>query len=110
MARDEHILRCSFCGKSQDEVEKLIGGPGGVCICDECVELCDQIIQEDIEEKNEVRHKQALRDAKPLPKPQEIKRSSTNTSSVRTRQKLLFRSPSITTINAFTTGKTQGTT
>ena len=74
MARDEHILRCSFCGKSQDEVEKLIGGPGGVCICDECVELCDQIIQEDIEEKNEVRHKQALRDAKPLPKPQEIKK------------------------------------
>jgi ATP-dependent Clp protease ATP-binding subunit ClpX len=35
--------RCSFCGKRKDEVEKLIGGPG-VCICNECVELCRDII------------------------------------------------------------------
>lgn len=73
MPRDEHILRCSFCGKSQDEVEKLIGGPGGVCICDECVELCDEIIREDIQKKNEARRASDPARNKPLPKPQEIK-------------------------------------
>lgn len=73
MPRDEHILRCSFCGKSQDEVEKLIGGPGGVCICDECVELCDEIIREDLEKKNEARRANDPARNKPLPKPQEIK-------------------------------------
>lgn len=39
--------RCSFCGKGQDEVKRLIAGPGGVYICDECVELCREIIIED---------------------------------------------------------------
>src|SRR5215472_16472131 len=38
--------RCSFCGKSQDQVQRLIAGPGGVYICDECVDLCHEIIQE----------------------------------------------------------------
>ena len=41
-------LRCSFCGKSQDEVKKLIAGPT-VYICDECVELCNDIIAEEYE-------------------------------------------------------------
>jgi ATP-dependent Clp protease ATP-binding subunit ClpX len=40
------ILRCSFCGKSQDEVKKLIAGPT-VYICDECIELCNDIILEE---------------------------------------------------------------
>lgn len=44
-------LRCSFCGKSQDEVKKLIAGPT-VYICDECVELCNDIIAEEYERKN----------------------------------------------------------
>src|SRR5215210_3362796 len=39
--------RCSFCGKSQEEVRRLIAGPGAVYICDECVELCREIINED---------------------------------------------------------------
>jgi ATP-dependent Clp protease ATP-binding subunit ClpX len=39
--------RCSFCGKSQDQVQRLIAGPGGVYICDECVELCREIIEEE---------------------------------------------------------------
>ncbi len=39
--------RCSFCGKSQDQVTRLIAGPGGVYICDECVDLCREIIEED---------------------------------------------------------------
>ncbi len=41
-------LRCSFCGKSQDEVKKLIAGPA-VYICDECIELCNEIIEEEYE-------------------------------------------------------------
>ena len=48
---DERLLHCSFCGKSQHEVRKLIAGPS-VFICDECVELCNDIIREEIQEKN----------------------------------------------------------
>jgi len=62
---DGKLLYCSFCGKSQHEVRKLIAGPS-VFICDECVELCNDIIREELEDKGE-----AGRDK--LPKPQEIK-------------------------------------
>ncbi len=58
------ILYCSFCGKSQHEVRKLIAGPS-VFICDECVELCNDIIREELEEKS-----QSARSS--LPKPREI--------------------------------------
>lgn len=47
MARYREDLRCSFCGKSQDEVRKLIAGPEGVFICNECVEICEGIIEEE---------------------------------------------------------------
>ena len=43
-------IRCSFCGKAQDEVRKLIAGPNGIYICDECIELCSDIIEEELEE------------------------------------------------------------
>ncbi|WP_256645405.1 ATP-dependent Clp protease ATP-binding subunit ClpX [Thermomonas paludicola] len=58
------ILYCSFCGKSQHEVRKLIAGPS-VFICDECVELCNDIIREELEEK-------AQSNRSSLPKPREI--------------------------------------
>ncbi|MBA8886538.1 ATP-dependent Clp protease ATP-binding subunit ClpX [Dokdonella fugitiva] len=58
------ILYCSFCGKSQHEVRKLIAGPS-VFICDECVELCNDIIREELEEK-------AASARSDLPKPAEI--------------------------------------
>ena len=58
------ILYCSFCGKSQHEVRKLIAGPS-VFICDECVELCNDIIREELEEKTSGSRSQ-------LPKPREI--------------------------------------
>jgi ATP-dependent Clp protease ATP-binding subunit ClpX len=58
------ILYCSFCGKSQHEVRKLIAGPS-VYICDECVELCNDIIREELEEKNAGARSH-------LPKPREI--------------------------------------
>lgn len=41
-----NTYRCSFCGKSQEQVERLIAGPGGVYICDKCVALCQEIIEE----------------------------------------------------------------
>ncbi|MDH3915841.1 MAG: ATP-dependent Clp protease ATP-binding subunit ClpX [Chromatiales bacterium] len=62
---DGKLLYCSFCGKSQHEVRKLIAGPS-VFICDECVELCNDIIREELEDKSEP-------GASKLPKPQEIK-------------------------------------
>lgn len=44
---DKGQLKCSFCGKSQEQVRKLIAGPG-VYICDECIELCNEIIEEEL--------------------------------------------------------------
>mgnify|MGYP003290105492 FL=1 len=49
MARYKDDLRCSFCGKSQDEVRKLIAGPNGVFICNDCVDLCVGIIEEEVD-------------------------------------------------------------
>ncbi len=59
------LLYCSFCGKSQHEVRKLIAGPS-VFVCDECVELCNDIIREEVQEQN------ASADGSELPTPQEI--------------------------------------
>src|ERR1700694_1180451 len=64
--RENHTLCCSFCGKSQKEVKKLIAGPT-VYICDECIGLCNDIIAEEID-KEEARD-QKLR----IPRPSEIK-------------------------------------
>lgn len=64
---DGKLLYCSFCGKSQHEVRKLIAGPS-VFICDECVELCNDIIQEEVEEK------QGPTITTRLPTPKEINR------------------------------------
>ena len=44
-------IRCSFCNKSQNQVKKLIAGPAGVYICDECVEICADIVDEGYEER-----------------------------------------------------------
>jgi ATP-dependent Clp protease ATP-binding subunit ClpX len=61
---DGKLLYCSFCGKSQHEVRKLIAGPS-VFVCDECVELCNDIIREEMQEK-------AASGSAELPKPQDI--------------------------------------
>ena len=61
---DGKLLYCSFCGKSQHEVRKLIAGPS-VFVCDECVELCNDIIREEMQDK-------ATTGGDKLPKPQEI--------------------------------------
>ena len=49
MAKCEDKIRCSFCGKGQKQVRKLIAGPNGAYICDECVEICQEIIEEELD-------------------------------------------------------------
>lgn len=49
MKSNEELVRCSFCGKTQAQVRKLIAGPNGSYICDECVEICSEIIEEEFE-------------------------------------------------------------
>ena len=68
MARfdEKKQLKCSFCGKSQDQVKRLVAGPG-VYICDECIELCQEIIDEEFDEIFET-------DLREIPKPIEIRR------------------------------------
>ena len=50
MARNDDRVRCSFCGKTQNQVRKLIAGPNGAFICDECVDICQEIIVEELED------------------------------------------------------------
>mgnify|MGYP000992442155 FL=1 len=63
---DKGQLKCSFCGKVQEQVKKLIAGPG-VYICDECIELCNEIIEEEFTEEEHV-------ELENIPKPMEIKK------------------------------------
>lgn len=62
---DKGQLKCSFCGKTQDQVRKLVAGPG-VYICDECIELCNEIIEEEFSDDVEV-------ELKDVPKPKDIR-------------------------------------
>ncbi len=73
--RDDSRLKCSFCGKTQDQVKKLIAGPE-VYICDECVELCNEILDEEFfegKEKEKGEDVVSEKEEKPIPKPHEIK-------------------------------------
>ena len=63
---DKGQLTCSFCGKSQEQVRKLVAGPG-VYICDECIELCNEIIEEEFNDGVKV-------ELKDVPKPKDIRR------------------------------------
>lgn len=68
MTKDKKVnahMKCSFCGKHADQVRKLVAGPG-VYICDECIELCTEIVEEEVVEKETF-------DMKDIPKPKEIK-------------------------------------
>lgn len=78
---NDRTLSCSFCGKPQEEANKLVAGPG-VCICDECIDLCVSILDEEVIEskgKKEIRTSSGSSESKTnkekvLPKPQEIKK------------------------------------
>ena len=69
MARydDKKQVKCSFCGKTQEQVNRIVAGPG-VYICNECIELCSEIIEEEFEDVNV---EQSLDE---IPKPKEINR------------------------------------
>jgi ATP-dependent Clp protease ATP-binding subunit ClpX len=87
MSKYDSHLKCSFCGKSQEQVRKLIAGPG-VYICDECVDLCNEILDEELLDSNTSAPQQAPRTENPqkrrnrsgslsfnqIPKPREIKK------------------------------------
>jgi ATP-dependent Clp protease ATP-binding subunit ClpX len=62
---NQNKIKCSFCGKEQEQVRRIVAGPG-VCICDECIELCQEIIEEDFSES-------AAPEPQEVPKPKEIK-------------------------------------
>ena len=65
MARNSDI-RCSFCNKTQDQVRKLIAGPAGVYICDECVEICADIVEEEFDDDEEVIDSEEINLLKPV--------------------------------------------
>ena len=67
--RPEEKIRCSFCGKTQDQVRKMIAGTGNVFICDECIELCGEILEEELGEEEEAPDFSGIN----LLKPKEIK-------------------------------------
>ena len=68
---NDEKIRCSFCGKSQDQVRKLIAGPNGAYICDECVDICSEIIEEELDE-NDVPEETEAQEIN-LIKPEEMK-------------------------------------
>jgi ATP-dependent Clp protease ATP-binding subunit ClpX len=87
MARPTNITLCSFCGKSHAEVKKLIAGPG-VYICDNCIILCKSVLDKELSaEPNE---EQAVKFS--IPKPIEIKRTSTGIASGRITPRRRWRS------------------
>src|SRR4051812_16411633 len=69
------LLKCSFCGKSQKQVKKLIAGPG-VYICDECIDLCNEIIEEELAEAGDVKLDELPKPAgvPDLPRPDRVRR------------------------------------
>jgi len=74
---DNRILRCSFCGKMQDEVGRMIAGPG-VCICDECIDLCQSVLDGEDPYSAEVSQKEASQQKSEgitVPQPREIKKA-----------------------------------
>ena len=66
MAKNSGEIRCSFCNKTQDQVKKLIAGPAGVYICDECVDICADIIEEEFEDEPVAAKDQQINLLKPV--------------------------------------------
>src|SRR3990167_9429600 len=77
---DDSRLKCSFCGKSQDQVRKLVAGPG-VYVCDECVELCNEILDEELFDspsQSQSQQKEQLPLISELPKPVDVEIQKSN--------------------------------
>jgi len=71
MAKTDKNIRCSFCGKSQDAVERIIAGPN-VFICNECIKVCSNILEEEMDSDIEARYTINKEEEK-LPSPEQIK-------------------------------------
>ena len=67
--KGEDKIRCSFCGKSQEQARKLIAGPNGAYICDDCIDICAEIIDDEFSETEDPREGLDIT----LYKPEEIK-------------------------------------
>ena len=93
-ADEKGQLKCSFCGKEQEQVKKLIAGPG-VYICDECIELCNEIIEEEFNEDVDV-------ELSNIPRPREITEILDQHVIGQDRAKARWPSPCTTTISAST--------
>ncbi len=87
-------VTCSFCGKSQDQVKKIVAGPG-VYICNECIDLCKEIIDEEFKEE-------AYQNLLEVPKPIEIMKSLNDYVIGQDAAKKHFRLPFIITTSALT--------
>ena len=99
---DGKELKCSFCGKPQSRVRKLIAGPN-VYICDECIGVCTSILDDELDLMPEYEpQSHALEKPEHLPTPQELKKCSMSTLSVRIVQRLPFRLRFTTTTSAST--------
>ena len=72
MAKLDKNVKCSFCGKSQESVERIIAGPG-VFICDECIKVCNNIIEDEMYEDSEVSYTLNKEETEKLPSPEQIK-------------------------------------
>lgn len=93
---DNDTIKCSFCGKSRDEVDRILAGPG-VYICNECIQLCREIL----EEEPALADTDAAEAPHELPKPVDIVKPSTITLSARIMQSAHLLLRYITTTNAF---------
>lgn len=69
--KNDGKIRCSFCGKTQDQVNRLISGPNGAFICDECIDICAEILEEEGVEGHE--DKSSAKDDINLVTPEELK-------------------------------------
>ena len=96
---DQRELRCSFCGKMQNQVQRLIAGPG-VCICNECVELCQSVLDDDAPPAPRARQNRQEQQIAVLCRTRSRK-SWTNMSLGRSAPKSRFLSRFITITSAF---------
>ena len=73
MTRNDKVIRCSFCGKQQNAVKKMIAGPAGIYICDECIKVCESILENDAFDDYENKYTLNSEEEK-VPTPEEIKK------------------------------------
>lgn len=97
--KNDGKIRCSFCGKTQDQVNRLISGPNGAFICDECIDICAEILEEEGVDGHE--DKSSAKDDINLVTPEELKAFLDDYVIGQTRQRRCFRLLFTITIREF---------